>query len=222
MPSMHSQRSAYRSSSSLSPTTIGAVIVVHLALGAAIMSMTAFEAIQKQVDIIWARNIPAEQPKAEPVKPRPEAQKPRHEETVLVQPRIDLGSLQQDAVKLDPLPTDDFLRDRGPVIEPGKLPEKPAPIMVDARPDTRFMEAFQPPYPAAMLRLQMEGKVTVRVTIGPDGRVQDITLVNAPDPAFFEATRRQALSRWRFTPATRDGVPVVSEKVMTVTFRLTE
>jgi len=220
---MQSQRSAYRSSSSLSPTTIGAVIAVHVALGAAILSMTAFEAIQKKVDIIWARSIPAEQPRTEPAKPQPEARKPRHEETIaLVRPQIDLNALQHDVIKLDPLPTTDLSRDKGPVIETGTLPEKPAPVLVDARPDTRFMESFQPPYPAAMLRLQLEGKVTVRVTIGPDGRVQDIALISAPDPAFFEATRRQALSRWRFTPATRDGMPVASEKVMSVTFRLTD
>jgi protein TonB len=52
--------------------------------------------------------------------------------------------------------------------------------------------------------------------------VRDVQLVSAPDPAFFDATRAQALKRWRFVPATRDGVPVASEKVMTIQFKLTD
>ena len=96
----------------------------------------------------------------------------------------------------------------------------PAPVLVDAQIDRRFAGDFQPLYPAAAQRDGISGKVTVRVRIGADGRVKSVELVRAEDPAFFEATERQAMRRWRFTPATRDGVAIESVKVLTVSFVL--
>lgn len=103
----------------------------------------------------------------------------------------------------------------GPAIQPAR-----DPVFVDSGVDLRFARNFQPPYPAAMRRLDQEGKVVVRVRIGTDGRVLSVERLSASDDAFWEATERQALRGWRFRPATRDGVAVESVKVMTVQFRL--
>jgi protein TonB len=94
--------------------------------------------------------------------------------------------------------------------------------MVDASIDPRVLAMFQPDYPGAMVRQGMEGKVTVRVTIGADGRVIDVERLSATDEAFWLATQRHALRKWRFRPATRDGVAVSSSKVLTVHFRLAD
>jgi protein TonB len=66
----------------------------------------------------------------------------------------------------------------------------------------------------------MEGFATVRVLIGTDGRVKQVEAVKASDPAFLDATRKQALAKWRFLPATRDGEAVESWREMTVRFQL--
>ncbi len=79
---------------------------------------------------------------------------------------------------------------------------------------------IQPDYPMAMARQEIEGFATVRILIGVDGRVKDVRQVSATDPEFFQATERQALRRWKFKPATRDGVPVESWRQMTVRFKL--
>ena len=71
-----------------------------------------------------------------------------------------------------------------------------------------------------MIRAEMEGFATVRVLIGTDGRVKQVEAVKASDTAFLDATRKQALSKWRFLPATRDGEPVESWREMTVRFQL--
>ncbi|MBJ7378170.1 energy transducer TonB, partial [Sphingobium sp.] len=68
----------------------------------------------------------------------------------------------------------------------------------------------------------LEGAVTVRVTISAEGRVTAIEKVSATDESFWAATQRHALRKWRFRPATRDGVAVVSTKILTVRFTLTE
>ena len=56
--------------------------------------------------------------------------------------------------------------------------------------------------------------------IGTDGRVKQVEVVSTDDPLFADAAERQALRRWRFKPATRDGVPVQSWKQMTVRFEI--
>jgi protein TonB len=56
------------------------------------------------------------------------------------------------------------------------------------------------------------------VLIGVDGRVKAAQSVSATSAAFFEATRRQALSKWRFKPATRGGIPEESWKTLSVRF----
>lgn len=105
----------------------------------------------------------------------------------------------------------------GPAVE-----EKPAPPppLIGAVQDPRYARDFQPDYPGPEIRLNREGTVSVRVLIGIDGRVKAVEQVSATSQAFFDATRRQALARWRFKPATRGGVPQESWKVMNVRFEL--
>jgi protein TonB len=103
---------------------------------------------------------------------------------------------------------------------PPRDPVRRPSVRVDAQFDPRFAGALQPPYPAAEQRNEREGQVRVRVTIGPDGRVEAVEKVSATSDAFWRVTERQALSRWRFKPATVDGNPVQSSKVLSVFFKL--
>lgn len=106
-------------------------------------------------------------------------------------------------------------------VDPGVIDPPRNPVLTAVSIDPRYMRDFQPDYPPAMQRAQEEGKVTVRVSIGTDGRVTSVEKLFATTDAFWEAARKQALAKWRFRAATRDGVPVESEKVMTVHFTLT-
>jgi len=99
-------------------------------------------------------------------------------------------------------------------------PPKPVPALVGARRDPRYADAFQPNYPASELRAQRDGRVSVRVLVGPDGRVKAVEQVSATSAAFFEATKQQALSKWRFKPATRGGVAEESWMTLSVTFQI--
>lgn len=99
-------------------------------------------------------------------------------------------------------------------------PPKAVPPLVSARRDGRYADAFQPDYPASELRAQRDGRVSVRVLVGADGRVKSVEQVSATSPAFFDATKRQALSKWRFKPATRGGVAEESWMTLSVTFEI--
>lgn len=94
------------------------------------------------------------------------------------------------------------------------------PMRIAAEFDPRFAGAMQPPYPTSEQRAQRDGSVRLRVTIGTDGRVRGVERLDATSDAFWRATERHALARWRFRPATVDGEPVESTKVLSVYFRI--
>lgn len=99
-------------------------------------------------------------------------------------------------------------------------PPPPPVVRRDAEIDPRFASAFQPPYPTSEQRAQRDGVVRVRVTIGTDGRVIAVERLSATNDVFWAVAERQARTRWRFRPATLDGRPVESVKVMTLRFRI--
>jgi protein TonB len=103
--------------------------------------------------------------------------------------------------------------------QPEARPEpKPEPVRRDARIDPR--SELKPPYPRTQQIEGNEGTVTVRVRIGADGRVKGAEKIRATNDDFFQATLRHALRNWRFKPATVDGRPIESSKVMTLHFSL--
>lgn len=105
----------------------------------------------------------------------------------------------------------------GPAVDPPK-----APVMVRATVDPRYADALQPPYPPSEIRAQTEGRLIARVLVGVDGRVKALDIISSPSDALAKATRSHAFSRWRFKPATRDGVPYEDWMTMTLHFRLVD
>lgn len=204
-----------------SPVGLGGAIAVHLAAVGVFLMMPAEIVEVLTPPTIWGRNVPLPPPPPE-IQPEPKA-----------------------LPKADPLPTrstpdnpDPFLilpRDEGIVTtDPGSLGELVReaeivpflpetirdPVLVEAVPDPRYRRDFQPAYPPAMQRAQEEGKVTVRITIGADGRVTAVEKLFASTDAFWDVTRDHAVRKWRFRPATRDGVAVEATRIMTVHFQL--
>ena len=52
--------------------------------------------------------------------------------------------------------------------------------------------------------------------------IEAIEILRTPSKGLSEATRRHALSKWRFKPATRDGVPYEDWMTMTLSFKLVD
>lgn len=108
----------------------------------------------------------------------------------------------------------------GPTVTVDPPADPPVPQLVLAELDPRYAGAFQPDYPASEQRREIEGVAKVRVLIGTDGRVKAVELVSTDSPGFFAETKRRALAKWRFKPATRGGVAEESWKTMTVRFEI--
>lgn len=158
-------------------------------------------------------------------KPKP----PEPDEVQVPQPPTHLTAPMPttDPILLSPIkvPLLPVIGDVPPIGDPGPTiitpPQPPALAkLVEARIDPRYKAFFQPEYPAREQRSGTEGMAKVRVLIGTDGRVKAVEEISATSPGFFEETRRRALSKWRFTPATRDGVAQESWQVMTVRFQI--
>jgi len=198
------------------PVGLGAVIVLHAAVLTAVI-LAPPEYVPNPWKTITAYPVKEDPPPPEhPVLPKPNARPTKPESVDHTKPVVDTTALSESRIELTKFTG----------VEPRALPEPdplplpaPDPVFVSARPDPRAGD-MQPPYPTALARAEIEGKAEIRILIGTDGRVKMVELVSATDPAFFEATRQQALRHWRFVPATRDGVPVESWRTMTVRFQL--
>jgi protein TonB len=216
--------SGYRSGSR-SPVGISGAIAVHaVVIGAWLLIPKAvIDTVFTPPPPLTTTNIPitdppppepVEQTVEKPIKTRPTQQQPTTTDPMVRgaqgDPVLTGGTGTGDAI--DPGPT---------IILPPADPPR-VPVLVDAGIDPRALGQFQPDYPGAMIRQGLEGAVTVRVTINAEGRVTDIARVSATDESFWIATQRHALRKWRFRPATRDGVPVATTKILTVRFTLTD
>ncbi len=76
-----------------------------------------------------------------------------------------------------------------------------------------------PQYTEEARRARIQGVVLLEAIIGCDGRVTNITVLQGLPLGLTEAAV-DALSRWRFEPATLNGSPVSVFYNLTVNFRL--
>lgn len=104
-------------------------------------------------------------------------------------------------------------------VEPVK---PPPPVLTTPTIDPRYANLFQPVFPPDEQRAGRSGRVVVRVLVGVDGRVKDIARVSATSDSFYDVARKRALDKWRFKPATRDGIPVEAWREVAVSFVLAE
>lgn len=196
---------------------------VHAAIIGGVIAMPGVEFPERFTGPIIAIPVLAEKP-PEPVieDEAPEVKLPvQTQQTMPDKPIADVLP-----APVEPLQTySDFGKQRQLAATIDEIPFKsvkiaPDPVIVEARLDARYASRFQPAYPTGQLRLEREAEVSVRVLVGSDGRVKQIELIDSPHEDFWNATRKQALKSWRFTPATRDGKPFESWMTLKVRFEI--
>jgi len=202
---------------------------LSIAIGVNVALMSAFVFMSPAVKEIIAKgpletwNVPIDPPP--PVEVPPETKALPQHKTVATPERIETvkpivtGSDPVFPIAYDPPPP-------GPLTGIGGGPvtivDPPVatPVLVEARVDPRYAADLQPAYPAGERRAENEGRVVIKVLIGTDGRVKQAVRVSATSDAFWRATEERAFAKWRFRPATRDGVPVEGWRTMTLRFEL--
>lgn len=221
---MYAQRYAARRG--VNPASLGIAIGINAALVAGLMFANPEVVRRIYSPPIDTYNVP-EPPLPEPVKPLdPPKTKATPHETPLTSPDPVVHTTVPNDFPIPPLPPQPYVPvDPGPGTGAGTGvtvdPPKPVPpVLTQPGIDPRYAGLFQPPYPPAQERAGATGKVVVRVLIGVDGRVKQVERVLATNDDFFRVTEQRALGKWRFKPATRDGVPVEGWRTMTVRFTL--
>jgi len=90
--------------------------------------------------------------------------------------------------------------------------------------DSALASAFpgnpRPAYPFAARRKGIEGRVVLRVSVLASGGVASVAVERTSGSKLLDRAALDAVRRWRFSPATRLGQPVVSTVRVPITFRL--
>ncbi len=113
-----------------------------------------------------------------------------------------------------------------PPAAPMPVPVAPADVPAPAGPpqgataDTapRPLATPGPSYPRASLRRGETGEVLLRIHVGANGRTTSVDIVRSSGFQRLDQAAVNAVRRWRFEPATRDGQAVPGEVQVPVDF----
>ena len=75
-------------------------------------------------------------------------------------------------------------------------------------------------YPQRALRQKIEGFVTARLQISPEGTVETVEIIEAEPRGVFEREAIRALYRYKFKPKMENGRPVAQTATQTIEFKL--
>src|SRR5580692_4801672 len=81
-----------------------------------------------------------------------------------------------------------------------------------------LLSKVDPKYPQTQIKEHVDGEVVLYAIIRKDGLVDSIQLVHGIDPQ-LDKNSMEALARWVFHPATREGQPVELEAVVHIPFK---
>jgi len=80
------------------------------------------------------------------------------------------------------------------------------------------LDKVDPKYPQALIEQHVDGEVVLYAIVRKDGSIDSIQIVRKLDPQ-LDKYSMEALSRWKFRPGTRAGVPIDVEMVVHIPFR---
>jgi TonB family protein len=144
------------------------------------------------------------------------------------------GTRQLEVRTEPPAPTETTASSAPPATETAPPPPQPiAPILPEPPLDhgvysavplggtqPEEIERVVPNYPATARRAGVQGAVVVRGIVRKDGTIDNVEIIKDLPYGLGDAAR-DAVSRWRFRPATYRGDPIDVYYTVTVNFRLT-
>lgn len=96
----------------------------------------------------------------------------------------------------------------GPFFEPSQVDQPSKPVY-----------RAVPAYPADLLKKGVTGQATVDFIVDAQGRVRNVTVVSATDPAIADSAV-EAVARWQFEPAQKSGGPVAMHSQEPIVFKI--
>ena len=83
-----------------------------------------------------------------------------------------------------------------------------------------YLHNPRPDYPIQAKRMGWEGRVVLRVDVLADGSPGAVTLAKSSGHELLDEAALEAVRRWKFVPAKRDGSPVSSSVNVPINFNL--
>ncbi|MBA3055126.1 MAG: energy transducer TonB [Sphingomonadales bacterium] len=206
---------------SMSGNKITALIIValiHIVLVYALVTGLAYEGARVLIQKVTTVDIKEpEKPKEEPPPPPPKQLAPP---PIVAPPvKIDVNPVAPPIITVPVAPPPP------PVFVAPAAPPPPPPSQARAaRPKNQSSWAarIQDNYPSDALRMEKEGRVGVRVTVGPDGRVSACTVTNSSGTPSLDRAACDGMERYaRYDPALNDAGNPTSGSISTaIVYRL--
>jgi TonB family protein len=83
------------------------------------------------------------------------------------------------------------------------------------------MQEVDPGYPLELMRKNVQGTVTLLAVIHTDGTVGEVSVLSGIDDQ-LDQYAREALGRWKFRPAEKNGKPVALQAMVKIPFKPTQ
>ena len=200
------------------------VALIHVALGYALITGLAYNAVKKAIERVTTVDI--EEPEPEPEEPLP----PPPEETVVPPPvappppiNISVTPPQIQTVDTPPPPAPP-VRIVPPAAPPAPPPPPPPSQARGVQPDNQgsWQRRIMENYPPRAVRDEIEGRVGVRVSVGTNGRVASCSVTNSSGSSILDDAACQDMTRFaRFKPALNDaGNPITASWTTTIVYQL--
>jgi TonB family protein len=109
----------------------------------------------------------------------------------------------------------------GPAAKQGSGMQRAASIVPErasAAAENLVLRRVEPEYPESARQAKIQGPVVLDVQIGPNGAVQQMTVISGQ--ALLAQAARDSVQQWRFRPHVVDGRPVTMQTRITLNFRL--
>ena len=140
-----------------------------------------------------------QQPPPDPEPPRPEPEKPQQAPPPPTAPALTMNLGGTDS-------------DSNAEVVAGKN-------VIPAKPDKKSRN--RPPlYPFEAAQRGEHGNVILLIHVSPDGFAAGVDVVKSSGYPVLDQAARDAVSKWRFIPAVKDGVPIPFDTAMAFDFRL--
>lgn len=198
-------------------------IGLHLALAPALLSL-GYQAVKTRTDTLTAVNL------APPPPPPPAAPAPPQSATLqtTVQPSQSAipVTAPRPVIMMVPtaapqVPLMALAAPPAPVSTPAPAPPAPPQTVASDSLGTRMISGGPPKYPVESRRKKEQGTVELLLVLGPDGRVETISVARSSGFPRLDEAALSAVRRWRWAPTIRDGAPVNVRGVVEIPFVLT-
>jgi protein TonB len=91
---------------------------------------------------------------------------------------------------------------------------------LDADYKAAYLKNPKPPYPPLAVKMRLEGKVTLRAEVLPDGKAGRVAIESSSGHEILDQSALQTVKQWQFTPARKDGVIIPQVVRIPINFNL--